>query len=92
MGKSMPKLTQDQERQACEILINLGWLETEQAVHSAVKMGSASGRFIALVPVAPSLAISKATKDKREVRCYRGLGKQRASGADQLRIRASLPR
>jgi len=34
MGKSMPKLTQDQERQACEILINLGWLETEQAVHS----------------------------------------------------------
>jgi hypothetical protein len=87
----MPKLTQDQERQACEILINLGWLETEQAVHSAVKMGSASGRFIALVPVAPSLAIFKGDQD-REVRCYRGLGKRRASGADQLRIRASLPR
>ena len=29
----MPKLTLDQEQQACEVLINLGWLETEQALH-----------------------------------------------------------
>ena len=29
----MPKLTPDQEKQVCEVLINLGWLETEQALH-----------------------------------------------------------
>jgi hypothetical protein len=29
----MPKLSQDQETQACEVLIKLGWLETEQALH-----------------------------------------------------------
>jgi hypothetical protein len=30
----MPKLTSDQEKQVCEILIKLGWLETEHALHS----------------------------------------------------------
>ena len=30
----MPKLTQDEEKQVCEILIKLGWLETEHALHS----------------------------------------------------------
>jgi hypothetical protein len=30
----MPKLTIDQEAQVCEALIKLGWLETEQALHS----------------------------------------------------------
>jgi hypothetical protein len=29
----MPKLTPAQEMQVCEVLINLGWLETEQALH-----------------------------------------------------------
>ena len=29
----MPKLTMDQEKQACEVLIKLGWLETEHALH-----------------------------------------------------------
>jgi hypothetical protein len=29
----MPKLTPDEEKQVCEILIKLGWLETEQALH-----------------------------------------------------------
>ena len=30
----MPKLTPDQEKQICEILIKLGWLETEHALHA----------------------------------------------------------
>ena len=30
----MPKLTPDEEKQVCEILIKLGWLETEHALHS----------------------------------------------------------
>jgi hypothetical protein len=30
----MPKLTPDEETQVCEILIKLGWLETEHALHS----------------------------------------------------------
>jgi hypothetical protein len=30
----MPKLTLDQEKQVCEALIQLGWLETEHALHS----------------------------------------------------------
>jgi hypothetical protein len=30
----MPKLTPDQEKQVCEVLIKLGWLETEHALHS----------------------------------------------------------
>ena len=29
----MPKLTPDQEKQVCEVLIKLGWLETEHALH-----------------------------------------------------------
>jgi hypothetical protein len=29
----MPKLTMDQEKQVCEVLIKLGWLETEHALH-----------------------------------------------------------
>lgn len=31
----MPKLTLDQEKQVCEALTQLGWLETEHALHSA---------------------------------------------------------
>ena len=30
----MPKLTPDEEKQVCETLIKLGWLETEHALHS----------------------------------------------------------
>jgi len=30
----MPKLTPDQEKQVCEVLIKLGCLETEHALHS----------------------------------------------------------
>ena len=30
----MPKLTPDQEKQVCELLIKLGWLESEHALHS----------------------------------------------------------
>ena len=30
----MPKLTPDQEKQVCEFLIKLGWLESEHALHS----------------------------------------------------------
>jgi hypothetical protein len=29
----MSKLTPDQEKQVCEVLIKLGWLETEHALH-----------------------------------------------------------
>ena len=29
----MPKLTPDEEKQVCETLIKLGWLETEHALH-----------------------------------------------------------
>ena len=29
----MPKLTSDQEEQVCQILIKLGWMETERALH-----------------------------------------------------------
>ena len=29
----MLKLTPDEEKRACEVLIKLGWLETEQALH-----------------------------------------------------------
>ena len=29
----MPKLTPDQEEQVCEVLIKLGWMETEHALH-----------------------------------------------------------
>ena len=29
----MPKLTADQEKQVCEVLIKVGWLETEHALH-----------------------------------------------------------
>jgi hypothetical protein len=29
----MPKLNMDQEEQVCEVLIKLGWLETEHALH-----------------------------------------------------------
>jgi hypothetical protein len=30
----MPKLSRDQEKQVCELLTNLGWLETEHALHA----------------------------------------------------------
>jgi hypothetical protein len=30
----MPKLTTPQEEQVCDVLVKLGWLETEQALHS----------------------------------------------------------
>ena len=30
----MQQLTPDEEKQVCEILIKLGWLETEHALHS----------------------------------------------------------
>jgi len=30
----MSKLTTDQEKQVCEVLIKLGWLETEHALHA----------------------------------------------------------
>jgi hypothetical protein len=30
----MSKLTPDQEKQVCEVLIKLGWVETEHALHS----------------------------------------------------------
>jgi len=29
----MPKLTPDQEQQVCDVIIKLGWLETEYALH-----------------------------------------------------------
>lgn len=29
----MPKLTTDQEKQVCEVLLKLGWLESEHALH-----------------------------------------------------------
>jgi hypothetical protein len=29
----MPKLTPDQEKQVCQALMKLGWLETEHALH-----------------------------------------------------------
>ena len=29
----MPSLTPDQEKQVCDALIDLGWLETEHALH-----------------------------------------------------------
>jgi hypothetical protein len=32
--KGMPKLTLDQEQQVYDALIQLGWLETEHALHS----------------------------------------------------------
>jgi len=30
----MARLTQDQEKQVCEVLIKLDWIETEHALHS----------------------------------------------------------
>jgi len=30
----MPSLTPEEEAQACDALVNLGWLETQQGLHS----------------------------------------------------------
>ena len=30
----MPKLTPDQEKEVCAVLVKLGWLETEHALHA----------------------------------------------------------